>query len=414
MQNIDKKSKYIGEIITILMIQLLMMLFRLVEPIHWPSIFPGQYKGILNEVAYFGIEFILVIVIIAHFIFQISFKELGMVRFKDSLASLIGNLCFLGLSVGVAYFMSQFSKNVEVDVIYLLAQIVTNFITIAFLKELIFRGFLFQALYKLTNGKGMIASVITAVFSALTYVPSLLVTLNEVSIGTMLQALIIPFGMGIYLGLLYYYSQNLWMCTIIHGVLISLLGLEQDFAIGILESIYSIGLIIYLIRIMVRYYKYDAQQVEVAKSIEMDGQEEIENDEDVPVEQSGAEDMSISEDKDSLKVQIQCEEQDKSNEKSTLKLGQQNEIRSEIVQQSSCEIKQQEEVSELVENENETIVKKAEPLPDKMLSELDQLHKELKEKAKEKLVDKEESIPTLFSVLSNPLEQEITEEEDRL
>ena len=74
MQNIDKKSKYIGEIITILMIQLLMMLFRLVEPIHWPSIFPGQYKGILNEVAYFGIEFILVIVIIAHFAFWKIFK----------------------------------------------------------------------------------------------------------------------------------------------------------------------------------------------------------------------------------------------------------------------------------------------------------------------------------------------------
>ena len=412
MQSIDKKSKYIGEIIIILMIQLLMMLFRLVEPIHWPSIFPGQYKVILNEFAYFGIEFVLVIVIIAHFIFQISFKELGMVRFKDNLASLIGNLCFLGLSVGVAYFMSQFSKNVEVDVIYLMGQIVTNFIAIAFLRELIFRGFLFQAFYKLTNGKGIIVSVITAVFFALTYVPTFLVTLNEVSIGTMLQALMIPFGMGIYLGLLYYYGQNLWMCTIIHGVLISLLCLEQDFAIGILEGIYIIGLIIYLIRMMVRYYKHGTQQVEEAESLEMEEQEEIKNDEVVPVEQSGADDMRIAEAKNPDKVQIQCEEQDKSNEKLTLKAEQQNEMRSETVQQSSCEIKQQERASELVENE--TIAQKAELLPDKMLSELDQLHKELKEKAKEKLVDDEESMPTLFSVLSNPLEQEITEEEDRL
>ncbi|MBP3888120.1 MAG: CPBP family intramembrane metalloprotease [Cellulosilyticum sp.] len=255
MQNTENKGKFVGEIAVILGLQLIMLIFRLVEPINWLNIFPGEYTTFLNEFAYFGIEFILLIVLVAHFIFGISFKELGLCKIRENIGSFLLNLLFLGASVGVSYFMSLFSKNVEIHWLELICQIITNFVAIAFLKEVIFRGFLIRSLCHLMNGKGIIASSIAAVFFAATYLPSILINLHEISVNAVLQGLIIPFIMGIYLGLVYYYTQNLWMSTIFHGTFISLLGLEQDFAICGIEIVYVTILVIYLICKMVCYYK---------------------------------------------------------------------------------------------------------------------------------------------------------------
>ncbi len=276
--HIESKGKLFGEIFAILSIQFIMLVFRLVEPIQWPSLFPGKYTAFLNEFAYFGIEFGLAIVIVAHFIFGISFKELGMDKIKENIGMLILNGLFLGVSIGMAYFMSLFSKNVEVHWMELLCQVITNFIAIAFLKEVIFRGFLFRSVSYLINGKAILASIITAIFFAGTYIPTILIHLNEITLNVFLQELTIPFVMGIYLGLVYYYTRNLWTVTIFHGTFISLFGLEQDFAICALEIIYAIYLFVYLVIKMVKHYKGDIELQEDDKALA----ESLEQKEEVP------------------------------------------------------------------------------------------------------------------------------------
>ena len=265
MENNESKAKYIGEIVVILCLEIIMLLFRLVQPITWPKQMPLIWQGLGNELIYFGIELGLIIVIVAHFIFKISFKELGLTRFKENITSLIGNLCFVGLCVGVSFFISQFSKVTEFDGRSLALQIVANFVAIAFIRELVFRGFLFEAILKLLNGKGILASVISGALFTMTYVPSILIGLNEVNMNIVLGALAIPLVLGIYLSLVYYYGRNLWICTIIHGVCLSIAALESDIFINLLAGIYCLGLFIYLIYKMVNYYRSGDKEDEDAQ-----------------------------------------------------------------------------------------------------------------------------------------------------
>lgn len=281
MENNESKAKYFGEIVVILCLEIIMLLFRLVQPITWSKQVPLIWQGLGNELIYFGIELGLIIVIVAHFIFKISFKELGLTRFKENIASLIGNLCFVGLCVGVSFLISQFSKVTEFDGRSLALQIVANFVAIAFIRELVFRGFLFQAMLKLLNGKGILASVISGVLFTMTYVPSILISLNEVNTSVLLGALVIPLVLGIYLSLVYYYGRNLWICTIIHGVCLSIAALESDIFINFLAGIYGLGLFIYLIYKMVNYYRNgdkEDEDVEVALQVSIDDEAVSETD----------------------------------------------------------------------------------------------------------------------------------------
>ena len=281
MENNESKAKYFGEIVVILCLEIIMLLFRLVQPITWSKQVPLIWQGLGNELIYFGIELGLIIVIVAHFIFKISFKELGLTRFKENIASLIGNLCFVGLCVGVSFLISQFSKVTEFDGRSLALQIVANFVAIAFIRELVFRGFLFQAMLKLLNGKGILASVISGVLFTMTYMPSILISLNEVNTSVLLGALVIPLVLGIYLSLVYYYGRNLWICTIIHGVCLSIAALESDIFINFLAGIYGLGLFIYLIYKMVNYYRNgdkEDEDVEVALQVSIDNEAVSETD----------------------------------------------------------------------------------------------------------------------------------------
>lgn len=255
MYEVEKKSHYLGQILVIVILQVIMLLFRLVEPIHCENLFPGQYTHFMNEFVYFAIEFILVIYIVAHGSYHIPFKELGLSNIKENLASLVVNVCYLVGATVVTYLMSQFSRRVEFDAISLSIQFVINFIVIAFLKEVIFRGFLFKACYGLFNGKGIIASLMTAMLFALTYVPSILMALDQVTMMGVIHKLTIPFALGLYLDLIYYYGRNLWLCTIIHGVIISFGYLNQDFILMSIECLYIAILLVYLIYKMVKYYQ---------------------------------------------------------------------------------------------------------------------------------------------------------------
>ncbi|MBU3803822.1 MAG: suppressor of fused domain protein, partial [Candidatus Cellulosilyticum pullistercoris] len=91
---------------------------------------------------------------------------------------------------------------------------------------------------------------------AMTYIPNILINLNEVHTSAVLSALAIPLAVGIYLGLIYYYGGNLWLCMIIHGVYLSITTLEADIFINLLSGVYSLGLLIYLIYKILGYYKH--------------------------------------------------------------------------------------------------------------------------------------------------------------
>lgn len=274
LENNESKAKYMGEIAVIAVLEIIMLLFRLVQPIRWPSGVSISWQNFGNDFIFFGIELGLVIVIVAHFIFKYSFKEMGVTRFKENIVPLIINLCFVGGCVVAGYLGSQFSSNIEFDILNIILRIIANFIAISFLQELIFRGLLFNIILKITKGNGLITSVITAILFTLTYIPNVLLSLNEIQGATILAALVGPFIFGLYLSLLYSYGKNLWICTIIHGVCLSIASFEPDMFITILAGIYIVSLLIYLVYKIIACYKQNDEPEEIEESV-VEHQEEI-------------------------------------------------------------------------------------------------------------------------------------------
>lgn len=262
MENNKLKAKYVGQIAAIIMLEAIMLLVRLVQPIRWPSGISMTWQSFGNELIFFGIEFGLIIVIVAHFIFKYSFKEMGLTGFKENIMPLVINLGFVGACVGAGYLGSQFSKSIEFDALNITLQIIANFIAIAFLKELIFRSILFNITLKVTKNNGIIASVITALLFTLTYIPDVLLNLDEIQGITMLSALVGPFILGLYLNLVYIYGKNLWICMMIHGVCLSIASFDTDIFITILAGVYLASLLIYLVYKIVAFYRHNNESEE--------------------------------------------------------------------------------------------------------------------------------------------------------
>ncbi len=262
MENNKSKAKYVGQIAAIIMLEASMLLFRLVQPIRWPSGISMTWQSFGNELIFFGIEFGLIVVIVAHFIFKYSFKEMGLTGFKENIMPLVINLGFVGACVGAGYLGSQFSKSIEFDALNITLQIIANFIAIAFLKELIFRSILFNITLKVTKNNGIIASVITALLFTLTYIPDILLNLDEIQGITILSALVGPFILGLYLNLVYIYGKNLWICMMIHGVCLSIASFDSDIFITILAGVYLASLLIYLVYKIVAFYRHNNENEE--------------------------------------------------------------------------------------------------------------------------------------------------------
>lgn len=268
MDNKELKIKYVGQIAIVMVLEMIMLLFRLVYPIKWPSQMSISWQNFGNEFIFFGIEFGLIVIIVGHFIFKYSFEALGLTPFKKNIVMLVINLGFIGICVGAAYLGSQFSKVIHFEAMEIILQVVINFIAIAWIRELVFRGFLFNTVLKLTDGKGIVASIITAILFSLTYIPNILLQLSHIQGMMVIGALVGPFLFGFYLCLLYYYGRNLWACTIIHGVCLTIASFEVNLFITLLASIYIVGLLIYLGYIMITYYRQNNGQEILEENIE--------------------------------------------------------------------------------------------------------------------------------------------------
>lgn len=298
MEKTQEKAKYVGEIAAILCLEMIMVLFRMVQPIAWPVKMPLVWQNFMNEFIFSGIEWGLIIVIVAHFIFNVSFEELGLKGFKQSIGAIIGNLCFIGLGIGVVFFTSQFDKLSTFNGLEIGLKITANLLALAVIREVVFRGFLFQSVFKLSRGNGILAGIVSGIASTMVCIPSILMNLKEVHMNELLGALAVPLALGIYLGLIYYYGRNLWICIMIQGVSLSLATLGSDIFIYFLAGAYGTGLLIYLGYKMFMYYKsvssISEESIEDAKD-EVKIEEDSLHTEEILKEEATIEEVSVEE-----------------------------------------------------------------------------------------------------------------------
>lgn len=414
----ETKIQYIGQLFAIIGLELIMLLFKIVQPIHLGSMITNDaIADLMNHMIYGAISFGLIILVVGHFIFKRPLSEMGLKGFKEHLFSFISNLVFLVICIGITYVISTMSKVVEFNLLSIVAHIISSFIAVALVDEFIFRGLIFNQLKAIFDGHAIIASFVTGGIFAISYVPNVIMALDVVSGQAVLEALYVPFLLGIYLSLLYDYTDNLWVCVAIHGTVLSLSYLSADFFTNIFYGIYIVVIVIYLGYHIFKHYRKDVEEEVLEEQKDLDTVEEVKPfiEEEISVNDLAEEKEEIqANSKEDLKVEIPYFKEETDSEVIDDEIESVIENKEEVTQQLSDDELNglSEEISETLEEEEvfQRLDVQASNKQDEEEDDIDYKENELENKQQEeqKVIKQEELEETEEKVSEEDVDLEIT------
>lgn len=255
----ESRMKYIGQLVTLFALEILMLLFRIAVPIGATiGGLRGEYQWLISEVVYMVIEGFLIIILVNHLIFKNAYKEMGIISFKENIFSLLGNLCYLGIAAGITYALNYISGGKSAySVTYIITHVLIFFISTAFLQEVIYRGCILNDFLKITGRKAFLSILGATLLFMLVHVPLTMLETNFESLfaGNISQVAMVSFGIGLYLSLLYYWTNNLWICIIIHGTYSCINVVADGLLQPVFKVVYILGALIYLLYAGIHYMK---------------------------------------------------------------------------------------------------------------------------------------------------------------
>ncbi len=255
----ESRMKYIGQLVTLFALEILMLLFRIAVPIGATiGGLRGEYQWLISEVIYMVIEGFLIIILVNHLIFKNAYKEMGIISFKENIFSLLSNLCYLGIAAGITYALNYISGGKSAySVTYIITHVLIFFVSTAFLQEVIYRGCILNDFLKLTGRKAFLSILGATLLFMLIHVPLTMLETNFESLfaGNISQVAMVSFGIGLYLSLLYYWTNNLWICIIIHGTYSCINVVADGLLQPVFKVVYILGALIYLLYAGIHYMK---------------------------------------------------------------------------------------------------------------------------------------------------------------
>ncbi len=255
----ESRMKYIGQLVTLFALEILMLLFRIAVPIGATiGGLRGEYQWLISEVVYMVIEGFLIIILVNHLIFKNAYKEMGIISFKENIFSLLSNLCYLGIAAGITYALNYISGGKSAySVTYIITHVLIFFVSTAFLQEVIYRGCILNDFLKLTGRKAFLSILGATLLFMLIHVPLTMLETNFESLfaGNISQVAMVSFGIGLYLSLLYYWTNNLWICIIIHGTYSCINVVADGLLQPVFKVVYIFGALIYLLYAGIHYMK---------------------------------------------------------------------------------------------------------------------------------------------------------------
>lgn len=255
----ESRMKYIGQLVTLFALEILMLLFRIAVPIGATiGGLRGEYQWLISEVIYMVIEGFLIIILVNHLIFKNAYKEMGIISFKENIFSLLSNLCYLGIAAGITYALNYISGGKSAySVTYIITHVLIFFVSTAFLQEVIYRGCILNNFLKLTGRKAFLSILGATLLFMLVHVPLTMLETNFESLfaGNISQVAMVSFGIGLYLSLLYYWTNNLWICIIIHGTYSCINVVADGLLQPVFKVVYILGALIYLLYAGIHYMK---------------------------------------------------------------------------------------------------------------------------------------------------------------
>lgn len=255
----ESRMKYIGQLVTLFALEILMLLFRIAVPIGATiDGLRGEYQWLISEVVYMVIEGFLIIILVNHLIFKNAYKEMGIISFKENIFSLLSNLCYLGIAAGITYALNYISGGKSAySVTYIITHVLIFFVSTAFLQEVIYRGCILNNFLKLTGRKAFLSILGATLLFMLIHVPLTMLETNFESLfaGNISQVAMVSFGIGLYLSLLYYWTNNLWICIIIHGTYNCINVVADGLLQPVFKVVYIFAALIYLLYAGIHYMK---------------------------------------------------------------------------------------------------------------------------------------------------------------
>ncbi len=274
----ESRIKYLGQIIVLFALEILILLFRIAVPVGSTIQGLGEtYKWFIGEIIYMCIQGFLIVILVNHLIFKNSYGEIGLTKFKGNSFVFIGNLFYLGIVAGVTYGINYISGGTHTySISYRVTHVIISFISIAFLQEVIYRGCLLNAFLKLTKGNVWISIIGATLLFVVIHVPY---TMKEsgfesLFLGNTSEIIFISTGIGLYLGLLYLWTNNIWICVIIHGTYNAIDLVGSGLLLPAFKGFYVFCALIYLVYVAVCYMR--SSQDEEDEQVEYEVDAEIE------------------------------------------------------------------------------------------------------------------------------------------
>ena len=274
----ESRIKYLGQIIILFALEILILLFRIAVPVGSTIQGVGEtYKWFIGELIYMCIQGFLIVILVNHLIFKNSYREIGLTKFKENSFAFIGNLFYLGIVTGVTYGINYISGGTHTySISYRVTHVIISFISIAFLQEVIYRGCLLNAFLKLTKGNAWLSIISVTLLFVVIHVSYTMPESNFESLflGNTSEIIFISAGIGLYLGLLYYWTNNIWICVILHGTYNAIDLVGSGLLLPAFKGFYIFCALMYLVYVAVCYMR--SSQDEEDEQVEYEVDAEIE------------------------------------------------------------------------------------------------------------------------------------------
>jgi membrane protease YdiL (CAAX protease family) len=164
------------------------------------------------------LSFTLIFIILIRFVFRHKFKEAGFIWNKETAFFAIFCLFYLLIPVIYNVVFIKTTFDVWASPMNYITPLANNLLLVGVLEELVFRGFIFNKLCKFIKDRRsfIFAVLISAGFFAAVHLPGMVMYFD--GFGYFAEKLFVVLLVGVWTSMYYFYTKNLTVCILLHGV----------------------------------------------------------------------------------------------------------------------------------------------------------------------------------------------------
>jgi membrane protease YdiL (CAAX protease family) len=164
------------------------------------------------------LSFTLIFIVLIRFVFRQTFKEAGFIWNRETTFFAVFCLFYLLIPVVMHIVKVKTLYDVWASPMNYIIPLANNLLLVGVLEELVFRGFIFNKMCKFIKDKRSLvfAVLISAGFFAFVHLPGMVMHFNGLQYFA--EKLFVVLLVGAWTSMYYFYTKNLIICILVHGV----------------------------------------------------------------------------------------------------------------------------------------------------------------------------------------------------